>query len=185
MVNLPDPSLSLVVSKNSSVKRIPLPIFIILNWISGPEYRSGASEPEGFSQPSTPIFSNNYTLLQKKRWRWPPPPPPPTDNFWRPNLPRQTIYHWKGNLSNSPIHFRYRQNILISQVYEQFSRNDSAISPEKISNFKNINIQGVPKNLLESGEQYVVVSRFSSVFAECLTRGVINAARIFILKFYH
>ena len=38
-------------------------------------------------------------------------------------------------------------------------------------------LQGVPKNLLEPREQYIVVSRFSSVFSECLTRGVINAAR--------
>ena len=48
---------------------------------------------------------------------------------------RQTIYHWKGNLSKSPIHFRYRHNILISQLYEQFSRNGSQMASEKISNF--------------------------------------------------
>ena len=47
------------------------------------------------------------------------------------NLPQQTIYHWKGNLSESPIHFRYRQNILISRLYEQFLRNGSAMAPEK------------------------------------------------------
>ena len=41
-----------------------------------------------------------------------------------------TIYHWKGNLSKTPIHFRYRQNILISRLYEQFSRNDSAKAPQ-------------------------------------------------------
>ena len=50
------------------------------------------------------------------------------------NLPQQTICHWKGNLSKSPLHFRYRQNILISRLYEQFSRTDSAMAPEK--NFK-------------------------------------------------
>ena len=50
------------------------------------------------------------------------------------NVPQQTIYHWKGNLSKSPIHFRYRQNILFSGIYEQFSLNDSAMAPEK--NFK-------------------------------------------------
>ena len=43
----------------------------------------------------------------------------------------------------------------------------------------------VPKNLLESGEQYIVVSRFSSAFSGCLTRGVINAARIVLFKFYN
>ena len=47
--------------------------------------------------------------------------------------------NWPGylkswNLSKSPIHFRYRQKILISRVYEQFSRNESAMAPEK--NFK-------------------------------------------------
>ena len=26
--------------------------------------------------------------------------------------------YWKGNLSKSPIHFRYRQSILISRLYE-------------------------------------------------------------------
>ena len=43
-------------------------------------------------------------------------------------------------------------------------------------------IQGVPKNLLESGEQYVVVSSLSFVFPGCLTRLGINAARIFLFK---
>ena len=60
--------------------------------------------------------------------------PPPPIIFEEQNLPKQTIYHWKGNLSKSPIHFRYLQHILISRLYEQFSRNDSAMAPEK--NFK-------------------------------------------------
>ena len=34
----------------------------------------------------------------------------------------------------SRIHFKYWENILISQLYEQFSRNDFAMAPEK--NFK-------------------------------------------------
>ena len=51
------------------------------------------------------------------------------------NLLQQTIYHWKGNVSKSPIHFRDRQNILISRLYERFSLNDFAMAPEKISNF--------------------------------------------------
>ena len=54
---------------------------------------------------------------------------PPPIIFERRNLPQQTIYHWKGNLSKSPIHFRYRQNILISRLSK-----GSAIAPEK--NFK-------------------------------------------------
>ena len=45
----------------------------------------------------------------------------------------------------------YRQNILISRLYEQFSRNDSAKAPhwlqKKISNFKNMNILYISLNL--------------------------------------
>ena len=41
---------------------------------------------------------------------------------------------------------------------------------------------GCPKNLLESGEQYTVVLRFSSAFSRCLTGGKINAARIVLFK---
>ena len=37
----------------------------------------------------------------------------------------------------------------------------------------------------KSGEQYIVVSQFSSVFSGCLTIGVINAARIVLFKFYN
>ena len=43
-------------------------------------------------------------------------------------------------------------------------------------------IQCVPKNLLYSGEQYIVVSLFSFVFSGCVTRRVINAARIVLFK---
>ena len=64
------------------------------------------------------------------------PPPPAPIIFERRNLPQQTIYHGEGNLSKSPIHFRYRQNFLISRLYKQFSRNDSAMAPEK--NFKRL-----------------------------------------------
>ena len=45
---------------------------------------------------------------------------PLTDNFEGRNLPQQTIYHWKQNLSESPIHFRYRQSILISDFMNDF-----------------------------------------------------------------
>ena len=73
-----------------------------------------------------------------------PPSPPPPIIFERQNLPQQTIYRSKGNLTASRIHFKYWKNIFISRFYEQFSRNDSAIAPEwlyeKISNFHNINI---------------------------------------------
>ena len=40
----------------------------------------------------------------------------------------------------SAIHFKYWKNILISQLYEQFSRNNSAMALEKTSNFSNMNI---------------------------------------------
>ena len=49
-------------------------------------------------------------------------PPPPNNNFWRTTL-TPTNYISKGNLSESTIHFRYRQNILISRIYKQISRN--------------------------------------------------------------
>ena len=44
----------------------------------------------------------------------------------------------------SRIHFKHWENILISRLYEQFSRNDSEMAPEwlseKISAFQNMNI---------------------------------------------
>ena len=52
----------------------------------------------------------------------PPPPPPPPMIFERLKLPQQVIHHRKGNLSESPNHLKYRENILISRFYEQFSR---------------------------------------------------------------
>ena len=41
---------------------------------------------------------------------------------------------------------------------------------------------GYLKKLLESGEQYIVVSSLSFVFPGCLTRLIINGARIFLFK---
>ena len=49
-------------------------------------------------------------------------PPPPPIIFERLQLPRQIIYRQKGNLSESPSHLKYRENILISRFYKQFSR---------------------------------------------------------------
>ena len=49
------------------------------------------------------------------------------------NWPQQTIYHWKGNVMAIRIHFKYWKNILISRLYEQFSRNDSAMAAEWLS----------------------------------------------------
>ena len=84
-----------------------------------------------------------YTILQNKRmrrWGWPPPP----IIFERFKLPQQIIYRWKGNLSESPNHQKYWENILISRFYEQFSRNSRILGHfwkfEKISNSWNMNI---------------------------------------------
>ena len=43
-------------------------------------------------------------------------------------------------------------------------------------------IQGVSKTLLESMEQYIVVSPFSFVLSGCLTRRLINAPTIVLSK---
>ena len=50
-------------------------------------------------------------------------PPPPPIILERLKLPQQIIYRRKENLSESPNHLKYRENILISQFYEHFSRN--------------------------------------------------------------
>ena len=63
---------------------------------------------------------------------WPPP-----IIFERLKLPQQIIYFRKGNLSESPNHFKYLENILISRFYEQFSRSSQNLgyfglpTPEK------------------------------------------------------
>ena len=49
-------------------------------------------------------------------------PTPPPIIFERLELPQQIIYRRKGNLSESPNHLVYWENILISRFYEQFSR---------------------------------------------------------------
>ena len=48
---------------------------------------------------------------------------PPPIIFERLKLPQQIIYRRKENLSESPNHQKYWENILISRFYEQFSRN--------------------------------------------------------------
>ena len=50
---------------------------------------------------------------------WPPPP----IILERLKLPQQIIYRRKENLSESPNHQKYWENILVSRFYEQFSRN--------------------------------------------------------------
>ena len=50
-------------------------------------------------------------------------PPPPPIIFQRLKLPPKIIYLRKENLSESPNHKKYWENILVSRFYEQFSRN--------------------------------------------------------------
>ena len=57
---------------------------------------------------------------------------PTTNNFRRTKLTQQTIYHWKGNVMESRIHFKYWKNILISRFDVRLLQNDSAMAPEKI-----------------------------------------------------
>ena len=70
--------------------------------------------------------------------------PPPLILFERLKLPQQIIYRRKGNLSESPNHKKYWENILISRLYEQFSRSSRNLGHfwkfEKISNSSNTNI---------------------------------------------
>ena len=72
------------------------------------------------------------------------PPPPPPIIFERIKLPQQIIYRRKENLSESPNHQKYWENILVSRFYEQFSRNRRNLGHfrkfEKISNSQNMNI---------------------------------------------
>ena len=84
-----------------------------------------------------------YTYLQNKRMRRCRVPPPPII-FERLKLPQQIIYRRKENLSESPNHQKYWENILVSRFYEQFSRNRRNLGHfrkfEKISNSQNMNI---------------------------------------------
>ena len=83
-----------------------------------------------------------YTILQKKGCGSAGCPPPII--FERLKSPQQIIYRRKGNLSESPNHKKYWENILISRFYEQFSRSSRILGHfwkfEKISNSWNTNI---------------------------------------------
>ena len=74
----------------------------------------------------------------------PPPPPPPPIIFERRSWPQQTIYYWKGNVMASRIHFKYWKKYFdFATLWEIFAKwlcKDSAMAPEKISNFQNMNI---------------------------------------------
>ena len=83
------------------------------------------------------VGENDYTYLQNKRMRRCGVAPPPII-FERLKLPQQIIYRRKENLSESPNHQKYWENILVSRFYEQFSRNRRNLGHfrkfEKISN---------------------------------------------------
>ena len=85
-----------------------------------------------------------YTYLQNKKDAAVRGAPPPPIIFERLKLPQQIIYRRKENLSESPNHQKYLENILVSRFYEQFSRNRWNLGHfrkfEKISNSQNMNI---------------------------------------------
>ena len=102
------------------------------------------------------------------------PPPSPAIIFEGRNLPQQTIYCWKRNLSESPIHFRCRQNILISRLYEQFSRNCRNLGHflkfEKISNSWNLDMLYSSWSTWSGESEYIV----------CLAK-YLNIAKIWVI----
>ena len=69
---------------------------------------------------------------------------PPPIILERLKVTQQIIYRRKENLSESPNHQKYWENILVSRFYEQFSRNRRNLGHfrkfEKISNSQNTNI---------------------------------------------
>ena len=93
--------------------------------------------------PGSSCKSPYYTYLQNKRMRRCGVATPPII-FERLKLPQQIIYRRKENLSESPNHQKYCENILVSRFYEQFSRNRRNLGHfrklEKISNSQNMNI---------------------------------------------
>ena len=94
-------------------------------------------------------------------------PPPPPIIFERLKLPQQIIYRRKENLSESPNHQKYWENILVSRFYEQFSRNRQNLGHfQKFKKFPDHKESGV------SAEKRVRVSRLNNVSAEQGVRGL-------------
>ena len=117
-------------------------------WLGKKTYRLGTLLAIFSVATKIPIrFQNRcllqYTYLQNKRMRRCGVAPPPII-FERLKLPQQIIYRRKENLSESPNHQKYWENILVSRFYEQFSRNRRNLGHfrkfEKISNSQNMNI---------------------------------------------
>ena len=76
-------------------------------------------EPVSSQEVLNGTWKLKYTILQNKRMRRCGVAPPPII-FERLKLPQQIIYRRKGNLSESPNHQKYWENILFSRFYEQF-----------------------------------------------------------------
>ena len=130
-------------SKGSTLKLLPFNKFLYifrkrhqiwLNYLS-PSLSYGQKTSRVV--PNTPSGRIIYTILQNKRMRRCGVPPPPII-FERLKLSQQIIYRRKENLSESPNHKKYWENILVSRFYEQFSRNRRNLGHfrkfEKISN---------------------------------------------------
>ena len=100
-------------------------------------YKDFWNNKDMFDNSDYPESSPYYTILQNKRMRRCGVPPQPII-FERLKLPQQIIYRRKENLSESPNHQKYWENILVSRFYEQFSRNRRNLGHfrkfEKISN---------------------------------------------------
>ena len=107
-----------------------------------PKLKSTAVKLSAYNDTSISVAGKSlipliYTYLQNKRMRRCGVAPPPII-FERLKLPQQIIYRRKENLSESLNHQKYWENILVSQFYEQFSRNRRNLGHfrkfEKISN---------------------------------------------------
>ena len=82
----------------------------------------------------------------------------------------------------SRIHFKYSENILISRLYEQFSRNHSAMAPQWL---RNLNISR--NNLYLRNLQimcFKIISNIVSVISHCESRVLSeNTARYDVIQF--
>ena len=106
--------------------------------------------------------------------------PPSPIIFERLKLPQQIIYRRKENLSESPNHQKYWENILVSRFYEQFSRNRRNLGHfrkfKKISNSQNMNILYI---ILKH-----VISRFQIYkYIICFTK-YLNFAKIKAIMYF-
>ena len=105
--------------------------------------------------------------------------PPPPIIFERLKLPQQIIYRRKENLSESPNHKKYWENILVSRFYEQFSRNRRNLGHfwkfEKISNSQNMNILCIIlKHVIW---RFQIYNLFREIFKFCEDKAIMYFAK--------